>query len=138
MRPVFTESELAAYLDETLPAEESSRVEQALRQSEALRRRLAGLSARRDRGEHSVASIWRQHRIACPSRRQLGAYLLDALSPELADYIRFHLEVAGCGACAANLQDLRDQQRAEEEPTTRRQRFFQSSAGYLPASRRGE
>lgn len=134
----FTDSELAAYLDETLPAGEASQIEESLRQSAPLRHRLAQLSARRDRGEHNVASIWRQHRIACPSRSQLGAYLLDALAPELADYIRFHLEVAGCGACAANLEDLRAQQQAEEEPTTRRQRFFQSSAGYLPSSRRSK
>lgn len=134
---VFTESELVGYLDETLAAEVSARIEKALRESSELRQQLAQLMGHRDRGEHSIARIWRSNRIGCPSRSQLGAYLLDALAPELADYITFHLETAGCGACAANLDDLRAQQKPEEAPRARRERFFQSSAGYLPKSRHG-
>lgn len=134
MSPTITESELVGYLDETLPAAEASQIEKALRQSEPLRRQLTQLNVRRDRGEHSIASIWRRHQIGCPPRSQLGAYLLDALAPELADYIAFHLEVVGCGACSANLDDLRAGQQPEEGPKARRQRFFQSSAGYLPSS----
>jgi hypothetical protein len=94
------------------------------------------INARRDAGVHSLGEIWRRHRISCPSRGQLGSYLLDALPEELADYIRFHIELVGCRYCRANLTDLRQQQaELPEVVQTRRRRFFQSSAGYLRPGR---
>ena len=69
---------------------------------------------------------------SCPSREQLGSYLLRALPDDAAGYIAFHLDAIGCRCCQANLADLENQQaEAGEVAQTRRRRYFQSSAGYL-------
>jgi hypothetical protein len=109
-----------------------ARIEQALRKDRQLVRQLAAINARRDAGVHSLGEIWRRHRLSCPSRQQLGSYLLGALAQEAADYITFHLELVGCRYCRANLSDLKKQQaEASEAVETRRRKYFQSSAGYL-------
>jgi hypothetical protein len=135
----YTREQLSAYLDDALSAGETAQVEQALRQSDALRRQLRNLMLERDRGEHSIGAIWRRRRLTCPAREQLGNYLLQVLDAEQKDYIRFHLEQIGCAFCLANLADL---QSLQEEPVTRtqqrRRRFFESSAGLLRAGRKGE
>jgi len=126
------QSDLDAYLDEALPPEEMARVEQALRNDPELRERLATINGRRDAGVHSLGEIWRRHRLSCPSREQLGSYLLEALPDEAADYVTFHLEVIGCRYCKANLLDLEEQEaEAPEEVETRRRKYFQSSVGHL-------
>jgi len=66
----------------------------------------------RVRGEHTAGAIWRRERVSCPTREQLGGYLLEAGDPELLDYVRFHLEEIGCPYCQANLDDLRKLQAA--------------------------
>jgi hypothetical protein len=132
----FTREQLSAYLDDALSSGETAQVEQALRQSDALRRQLRGLMLERDRGEHSIGAIWRRQRLTCPTREQLGSYLLQILDSEQQDYIRFHLEQIGCAFCLANLGDL---QALQKEPPTRsqqrRKRIFESSAGLLRAGR---
>ncbi|RMF98813.1 MAG: hypothetical protein D6741_09150 [Planctomycetota bacterium] len=128
----FREHDLEAYLDEALPADEMARIEEALRHDPQLRDRLAEINARRDAGVHSLGEIWRRHRISCPDRTQLGAYLLGTLDEAVADYIRFHIEVVGCRYCEANLRDLKEQAEADEGTASRRRKFFQSSVGYLP------
>jgi hypothetical protein len=132
----FTREQLSSYLDDALSAGETAQVEQALRQSDALRRQLRCLMLERDRGEHSIGAVWRRHRLTCPSREQLGNYLLQVLDNEQQDYIRFHLDTVGCAFCLANLADL---QALQEEPATRsqqrRRRFFESSAGLLRMGR---
>ena len=60
-----------------------------------------------NRGEHSIGAVWRRDRLSCPTRDQLGAYLLQALDPDLIDYIAFHLQTVGCPYCQANLDDLK-------------------------------
>jgi hypothetical protein len=132
MIPDFTDAELLAYLDEGLPVDRMAAVENALRASGELRDRTAGLRIARDAQGHSVGEIWRRGRLSCPTRHQLGSYLLGALPQELAQYYRFHLETVGCRYCAANLDDLR--QAGAQNPTEtaqRRQKYFQSSAGYI-------
>ncbi|HID78028.1 MAG TPA: hypothetical protein EYP56_18790 [Planctomycetaceae bacterium] len=125
-------SDLEAYLDETLPAEQMARIEKALRRDGALRKQLAEVIGRRDAGVHSVGDIWRRHRLTCLSREKLGSYLLEALPDDEAEYVRFHLETVGCRLCAANLEDLRQEQtEARETADTRRRKYYQSSAGYL-------
>ncbi|MCI0683988.1 MAG: hypothetical protein L0Y71_17915 [Gemmataceae bacterium] len=123
---------LAAYLDDTLSDVETAQVEQALRQHETLRRQLRGLLQERDRGEHSVGAVWRRNRLSCPSREQLGNYLLGVLEPGPHDYVEFHLRTIGCAFCQANLSDLEAQQQ-ENTPQVqeRRKRVFHSSAGLL-------
>jgi hypothetical protein len=128
--------DLDAYLDDALSETDIARVEQALRDSEPLRRRLRALIQERDRGEHSIGAIWRREKLSCPTREQLGSYLLQVLDAGLQDYIDFHLHTIACPYCLANLADLQALQR-EPEPQVqkRRQRFFESSAGHLDSGK---
>ena len=131
----FTESELDAYLDEALTPDEMATVEDALRNDTELARRLSAIIGRRDAGVHSIGEIWRRQRVSCPSREQLGSYLLGALDEESGAYIGFHLQTVGCRYCRANLDDLvRQQQEASQDVATRRRKYFQSSAGYLQST----
>jgi hypothetical protein len=132
----ITREQLHSYLDDALSDAETARVEQALRQSEALQRLLRAIIQERDRGEHSIGAIWHRQRLSCPTREQLGSYLLQALDGGWQDYIDFHLKTVGCAFCLANLKDLQSLQK-EAKPKTRerRRRFFESSAGYLKPCR---
>jgi hypothetical protein len=119
-----------------------ARIEKALRKDAALVRRLAAINGRRDAGMHTVGAIWRRHRLSCPSREQMGSFLLGILPQEAADYVRFHLEEVGCRWCQANRSDLARQQAAtnlrsapEAAVQSRRRKYFQSSAGYLRKGR---
>jgi hypothetical protein len=132
MPPSFRPADLEAYLDEALPAEEMARIEKALRKDAVLLKQLATVHARRNAGVHTLGEIWRRHHVSCPTREQLGSYLLKALPDDAADYIAFHVELIGCRYCRANLRDL-EAQLAEDQKTvqSRRHKYFQSSAGYL-------
>lgn len=128
----FTDQELLSYLDESLSIELMSQIEETLRNSDSLRVRLAQLSQQRDHGAHSVGEIWRRNRLSCPSRSQLGGYLLETLTPDYQNYVEFHLNQIGCRYCTANLEDLKaGLSTASTETERRRQKYFQSSAGYL-------
>ncbi len=138
MNPTFTDRQLEAFLDDALPAHEMTRIEEAVRRSDALRRRLAEIRARQDAGVHSLGALWQKHRLTCPTRAQLGSYLLRTLAPEWHDYVAFHIQKVGCRLCQANLADLQRQYQNEDDAHTpqRRQRYFQSSAGLLRKPRR--
>ncbi len=132
MAAPIRQSDLEAYLSEELPPARMAEVEIELRKRPELVEHLGAIHSRRDAGVHSLGEIWRQGRLSCPTREQLGSYLLEALPDEAADYIKFHLDVVGCRYCLANLADLRDQQAEQHETVqTRRRKFFQTSAGYL-------
>lgn len=136
MTPV-TREVLASYLDDALSERQTADVEQQLRQSDAIRQQLRMLSQERDRGDHSVGAIWRRHRLSCPTREQLGSFLLSVLDSEAHDYIEFHLKTIGCAFCQANLTDLQTQQKeAATQVKQRRKRYFQSSAGLLNPKKR--
>jgi len=132
MPQFFTDQQLQTYLDEGLAAEMMAQIEQQLRTDADLRERLVSLAGQREAGVHGLGEIWRRHRLSCPTRTQLGGYLLQALDEEHSQYIRFHLEQIGRRLCNANLDDLRHQQ-SELAATSRsrRQRYFQTSAGHL-------
>jgi hypothetical protein len=128
----LSQSDLEAYLDEGLPTEAMARIERTLRDDPKLAEQLVAINARRDAGVHSLGEIWRRHRLSCPSREQLGSFLLGVLSADIAGYVQFHLEVSGCRTCVANLDDLKNRQ--VDEPAaidSRRKKYFQSSAGHL-------
>ena len=128
----FTAADLQAYLDEALSPAEMAAVEAELRSNTKLVRELAAINARRDAGVHTLGEIWRRQRISCPTREQMGSYLLQALPPEHAQYIDFHIEKIGCRFCRANLDDLkRQEEEANDVVVVRRKKYFQSSAGYL-------
>ena len=130
--PEFTDLELQAYLDEAIAAEEMARIEAAVRDNKAILRRLSEINRRRDMGVHTLGEVWRRHRLSCPKRQTLGAYLLDALDPETANYIYFHITEIGCRYCLANVEDLQSEKKADVSRVKKRQRrYFQSSAGYL-------
>jgi hypothetical protein len=134
MSESYTQAELEAYLDEALPIDRMAAVENALRSDSELLRRLSGINAQRDCGVHSIGEVWRRSRLTCPTREQLGSYLLQVLLEEHSEYIRFHVETIGCRYCQANLEDLRAASAGNElepEVGTRRRRYFQSSAGHL-------
>src|SRR4051812_27083508 len=99
---------LRAYLADTLAPGAQARVEKALRDSAELRARLEDVRQNRgDAGLHTLGAIWRRGRLTCPTRQTLGSYLLDALDPDLASYLTFHLDVVECPFCQANLADLK-------------------------------
>ncbi|MFO0889192.1 MAG: hypothetical protein U0790_08635 [Isosphaeraceae bacterium] len=128
------DAKLRNYLAETLPPEEMARVEKAMRDSAELRDRLEAVrNNREDIQLHSLGAIWKRGRLTCPGRQQLGSYLLDVLDPELADYIKFHIEVVECLYCQANLVDLERKQAGH--PTTsaraREKRFLDATRGML-------
>lgn len=132
MKHEFSSSDLAAYLDEALPAAEMARIEEAVRSDAQLLSELAEIVQRRDQGLHSLGDVWRRHRLSCPPRQQLGAFLLDVLEPEAANYVMFHISEVGCRYCAANLDDLRrEQHKLDPERPKRHRKYFDSSAGYL-------
>jgi hypothetical protein len=128
--------QLHAYLDDALCESEMARVEQALRESEALRRSLHQAMQERDRGEHSLGAIWRRERLTCPTREELTSYLFQVLEAARQDYIDFHLQSVGCPYCTANLADLHARQKeSDAQAKERRKRFFTSSAGFLQVCR---
>jgi len=128
----FTAAELEAYLDEELAPEVLAEIEEQLKARPEMVQELVAINTRREAGVHSIGGVWRRNRISCPSREQLGSYLLGAMPKELRNYVRFHLEAVGCRYCLASIADLQHQQDdAGEETTTRRARYFETSAGYL-------
>lgn len=137
----YSDAEILAFLDEMLPAELAAALERDLRESVSLQRRAAELLASRDSGSLSVGDVWRRHRLSCPSRSELTSFVLGVLDPQSADYIQFHITEIGCRVCQANRDDLQ-QVRVNLEGGTpqqsRRQRFFESSAGLLRSNRHSE
>jgi hypothetical protein len=132
---------LREYLLDALAAEASARVEKALRDSAELRARLEDVRQNRADGQlHTLGAIWHRTRLTCPGRQQLGSYLLDALDPELASYLTFHIEVVECPFCKANLDDLKAQTQtatAASASKTRQHRILQSSQHLLNEDKRG-
>lgn len=130
--PEITRETLRDYLADALPDAETAAVEQALRTQPAVQALFNQIRQEADRGEHSVGAVWRRERLSCPTREQLGGFLLQALDPDLLDYIDFHLKTVGCSFCRANLDDLAKLQAEPETPrTARRKRIVDSSAGVL-------
>jgi hypothetical protein len=129
----FSDHDLLAWLDEQLPVDRMAEVERALRSDEALQRRTAQLQRRRDQGAHSVGDIWRRLRLSCPTRAELGSFLLGTLDPDHEKYVDFHLHTVGCRFCAAALDDMQQTRATPGAPETqsRRRKFFESSAGLL-------
>jgi hypothetical protein len=125
---------LIGYLEEALPGDQMAKVEDMLRQSAEWRKALEEVQGDIETGEHSVAQIWRRHRLTCLTRESLGAYLADALPPDESDYVKFHLETIKCRWCQANVQDLEESapKDADKPTAARRRRFFQTSVGHLP------
>ncbi|MGC8640021.1 MAG: hypothetical protein ACP5XB_09120 [Isosphaeraceae bacterium] len=133
LAPINDET-LRKYLVDALPPEELARVEKALRDSAQLRERLEDVRHHReDVHLHTLGAIWHRCRLTCASRQQLGSYLLDALDPDLASYIKFHIEVVECPYCRANLADLERRQAGHPSASTaaRGKRFLEATRDLL-------
>jgi hypothetical protein len=130
--PPLSKETLRDYLHDALPDAELAAVEKRLRDEPESRILLEEIRQEEERGEHSIGAIWRREHISCPSRDQLGGYLLQALDDDLFDYIGFHLKLVGCPTCQANLEDLEQRQKqAAETGRQRHRRIVDSSAGVL-------
>ncbi len=128
----LTKPMLRDFLHDALPDAEMAGVEKILRDDGAARLLFEEVRAEEDRGEHTIGAIWRREHLSCPTRDQLGGYLLQALDPPKLDYIDFHLKTVGCPFCQANLDDLQKKQAEAAEPMkARRRRIVNSSAGVL-------
>lgn len=77
-----------------------------------------------------LAQVWQEHRLSCPKRSTLGAWLLGTLEPAWTDYIAFHLERLGCRFCRANLEDLKLQTACDVNGRLR-DRILESTIGFL-------
>ncbi len=128
----FDDETLREYLAETLPPGEMARVEMALRESSELRDYLEDIRQNRsEAGLHTLGAIWRRGRLTCPTRQQLGSYLLEVLDPEYAEYVTFHIETIGCPYCQANLDDLRGKTDTSPLIQNRLRRIYHSSRHLL-------
>lgn len=127
----FSDAELSAFLDEALPPARCSQLEHELRSNTQLRQRLIEVRGRESAGLHTLGAIWRRNRLSCPDRAELGQFVLGTLEAEQRNYIQFHLQKIGCRYCQANLADIEPTDKTPEQATTRRTRYFQTSAGYL-------
>ncbi len=129
------DEDLLAYLDEMLPVNQAATIEELLRDSPELRTRLSVLIQQRDQGSLTVGEIWRRHRLSCPTRSELGIFILKIATPATANYIQFHLHEIGCRICQANLNDLQNSlSHSQQDQQSRRQRYFESSAGLFRKS----
>jgi RNA polymerase sigma factor (sigma-70 family) len=80
--------------------------------------------------EDMLTDVWEAHRLSCPKRSTLGAFLLETLSAEWFDYVDFHLTTLGCHFCRASFKDLQEQ-RTSEQNTQFQQRILTSTIGFL-------
>ena len=126
--PEPSDADLLAFLDELLPVDEAAAIERTLRDSDTLRRRAAALLRDRDAGAHTLADIWRRHRLSCPDRDTLGASLLGTLEDGEAAMVEIHLNAVGCRWCRAEVDALLAA-RADAAAPQRRRRVFESSLG---------
>lgn len=126
-----TDAMLLAFLEEQLPPEQLSQIEQMLRSDPALQTRMQAAIEKDNQGVHSMAVIWRRNRISCPDREHLGSYMLGALDQPEVEYIQFHLNEIGCQYCQSSLSDLKNEQAPQQlvDAKKRRNRYFESSAG---------
>lgn len=133
---MFIQDTLRAFILETLPEAEMTAIEKVLRDSPLVQALHREMLTQVDAGEHSVGGVWRRERLTCPTREQLGSYLLQAGDADLWQYIDFHLKTVCCEWCLANLDDLTRQQQAQDrQAAKRRQQIYTSSAALLPKPR---
>ncbi|MFN9718938.1 MAG: hypothetical protein ACK58L_09615 [Planctomycetota bacterium] len=128
---LWTDRELTAWLDELLPATRMAELETQLRTDKSLQARVSQIIRHRDQGGNSIGEVWQRGRLSCPTRTELGGFLLGTLTSDAISYIEFHLHTVGCRVCHANLNDLEEQSTQSDQVPGRRRKFFESSAGLL-------
>ncbi len=88
MNATISDAQLLAFLEEALPPTEAAAIENRLRADPELLQRLGELRAKEDAGVHSLGAIWRRYRLSCPTREQLGQWLLGYLMKKLRIILR--------------------------------------------------
>jgi len=135
MEREYSDHELLAYLEDSLPTEISANLEKLLRAPNqiAIQNRLQNLIDSRDAGTHTIGEIWKRHHVSCPSREDLGRYILQAMSDAESKFIQLHIEVTRCEVCQSNLDDLLQATNQSNQAATisRRTKYFQSSVGRI-------
>ena len=130
-----TDDILLGFLEETLSPEQMHDIEMLIRTDVEIQKRLELLLAQTENGEHSLGTIWRNNKISCPERKELGKFLLGAISPPEKTWIEHHLNSLKCSFCIANLEDLKQHQKALtsniQPENTRASRLFESSIGMI-------
>lgn len=128
----FPDAALEAFLDETLDSERANEIEEALKNDKDLLERLTRINGRRNAGVHTLGEIWRRNQIGVPSAEMMGNYLLGVTSAEESDYIEFRMDQLKCPFTLAMHEDLvRQRNENAEQSTSRREKFFKSSANLL-------
>ncbi len=80
--------------------------------------------------ENLLTDLWEYHRLSCPKRNTIGAYMLGTLEPDWHQYVEFHLNVLGCRFCRANLDDLQSQS-LDTQQEAFQARIMESTVGFL-------
>lgn len=128
----FPDAELEAFLDETLDSQRATEIEEVLKSDNELLERLTRINGRRNAGVHTLGEIWRRNQIGVPSVEMMGNYLLGVTSAEESDYIEFRIDKLKCPFTLAMHDDLvRQRNENAEQSTSRREKFFKSSANLL-------
>ena len=83
-----------------------------------------------DCSEDLLTHAWEAHRLSCPKRSTLGAFLLENLPPEWFDYVDFHLATVGCHFCRASFKDLQERQDSRQHERFR-ERVMTSTIGFI-------
>jgi len=135
MEHEYSDEELLAYLEDSLPTEALADLEILLRTPDqtSLQNRLQNLINARDAGTHTIGEIWKRHHVSCPTREDLGRYILQAMSDAESKFIQLHIEVTLCEVCQSNLDDLllATNQSNQAAIISRRTKYFQSSVGRI-------
>jgi RNA polymerase sigma factor (sigma-70 family) len=86
-----------------------------------------------DPPDHLLSDIWADDRPTCPKRSTLGKHLLGTLDSAWSQYVEFHLRVAACPFCRANLHDLQSDtdRRGNAEAASR---ILRSTIGFFRPS----
>ncbi len=132
-----TQADLEAYLDEAATSVEEMGASSSarLRDDPTLAAQLYRQSTLCDAMPACIrwARFSARHRLNCPTRDQLGSYLLKALDADVAGFVDFHVNISGCRRMPGeSLEDLKSRQTDEPAAvTSRRKKYFQSSAGHL-------
>ena len=82
------------------------------------------------RFEGMLRDVWESHRLSCPKRSTLGAFLLENLDPAWFDYVDFHITTLGCHFCRANLKDLINENKSNRDQVFR-ERIIASTVGFF-------
>lgn len=126
----FSETELEAYLDETLDSARAAQIERAAAAQPQLIQRLAYINSRRNAGVHTLGEIWRRNQIGVPDRDTIIAWLDGKLDQAQANYLQFRLDILKCRYTQAICTDVLQDRESAQAPVrrSRRDKLFQKGA----------